>query len=440
MPPLLQKISAIVQQLKAILEPSIAAWANAFLSLREPIENAFSVVSESTSELLTEHLKPLADYVLGQFIPHIVNEFSQTFAPIFADVMTIAVMDWAKNFKLACEIVGDATDSLVLPGLQTIQGVAIDMLESISNAWALYGQPILTAWSTAMDTIRGIISKVYYETVKPILEMLMTKISNLWDEHFKPLWDNLVLFFAAFAEMILAIWNGYILPWIQRMTDTFGPVIVGVVDWISETFTVAAGIIADVLSGIMRALRGLCDFVTGVFTGDWNKAWDGVKNIFLGIWDAIASALKGVVNRVIGFVNGMISAVCSGINAVVNLLNKLSFDVPDWVPGIGGEKFGFSIDTITPPKIPYLAQGAVLPANKPFLAMVGDQKHGTNVEAPLETIKQALSEVLGETGAQEIVIKFAASGGLSELVRLLKPYIDRENNRVGTKLISGGVY
>ena len=76
-------------------------------------------------------------------------------------------------------------------------------------------------------------------------------------------------------------------------------------------------------------------------------------------------------------------------------MNNLSFDIPDWVPGLGGKTFGFDIKTLPVKKIPLLASGAVIPPNAPFTAVLGDQKHGTNVEAPLETIKQALREVLG---------------------------------------------
>ncbi|MGN0652316.1 MAG: hypothetical protein ACI4KN_04895, partial [Gemmiger sp.] len=108
------------------------------------------------------------------------------------------------------------------------------------------------------------------------------------------------------------------------------------------------------------------------------------------------SAVKGAVNTVIGFVNGMISAVVAGVNTVTRALNGLSFTIPDWVPGIGGNHFGFNIGTVTAPQIPYLAQGAVIPPNREFLAVLGDQTSGTNVEAPLSTIQQAVAEVMDD--------------------------------------------
>ena len=113
--------------------------------------------------------------------------------------------------------------------------------------------------------------------------------------------------------------------------------------------------------------------------------------------------------------------------------------VPEFAQdALGTAKIGFNIDPITAPQIPYLAQGAVIPANHEFLAVLGDQTNGTNVEAPLETIQQALAEVLAEWGGQDITIRFAASGGLEQLVRLLMPYIDKEKARRGARLVVGG--
>lgn len=174
----------------------------------------------------------------------------------------------------------------------------------------------------------------------------------------------------------------------------------------------------------------------------WNDAWTAVSDFVSDIWEGITDTIKTAINGIIGLVNGMISAIVGGVNGVIGVLNGFGFDVPEWAQDkLGVERVGFNIDPITAPQIPYLAQGAVIPANHEFLAVLGDQTSGTNVEAPLATIQQALAEVMeAYTGQQDITIKFAASGGLEQLVRLLKPYIDKEENRRGAKLVTGGVY
>ena len=172
----------------------------------------------------------------------------------------------------------------------------------------------------------------------------------------------------------------------------------------------------------------------------WNDAWTAVSDFVSDIWEGITDTIETAINGIIGLVNGMISAIVDGVNGVIGVLNGFGFDVPEWAQDkLGVGRVGFNIDPITAPQIPYLAQGAVIPANHEFLAVLGDQTNGTNIEAPLATIQQALAEVMeAYTGQQDITIRFA--GDLAQLARVLKPYIDKEENRRGAKLVTGGVY
>ena len=195
---------------------------------------------------------------------------------------------------------------------------------------------------------------------------------------------------------------------------TVEPILGYLVDMVGWVFDFIGGVIADTVGWGIDSLHGLTEFILGVFTGDWGRAWEGIKEIFSGTWDFIRNlfdelfdffgfefdfsdiedGFKGMVNSVIGFLNKLISGLVEGVNAAIRAVNKLSITVPDWVPKIGGKKFGFNLKTLTAPQIPYLAKGAVIPPNAPFLAMLGDQKHGTNIEAPLATIEKAVENVL----------------------------------------------
>ena len=111
---------------------------------------------------------------------------------------------------------------------------------------------------------------------------------------------------------------------------------------------------------------------------------------------------NGLIAGFEGAINGIISLFETMINWIAGGLNKISFDIPSWVPLIGGKKFGFNIPEAKFGRvsIPRLAEGAVIPANKEFLAVLGDQKRGTNIEAPAELIKQMVREALAENGSQ----------------------------------------
>ena len=229
----------------------------------------------------------------------------------------------------------------------------------------------------------------------------------------------------------LGNWLLNVFAWVW--TNVFGTVIQGVMD----AFFYSVG---NIVAGIERFFKGILKFIGGVFTGDWKSAWNGIKDIFGGVFQSLVGLAKAPINTIIGFINGMIQAVTNGINGMIGVLNHVSFDIPDWIPGLGGRHFGLNIPTVKTPQIPMLAHGAVLPANHPFLAMVGDQHSGTNVEAPLDTIKQALAEVLAQIPQQEqeIVLNLVCQGNMAQLIRVMKPYLEREGRRVGVKLVTGG--
>lgn len=141
--------------------------------------------------------------------------------------------------------------------------------------------------------------------------------------------------------------------------------------------------------------------IVGVFTNISTKASQmgvNIKSAFLNAFNGLVNLIKRPVNGIIGFINGMIRGVVNGINAILRAFNSLKVNIPSWVPGYGGRSLGFNFRMLTAPQIPYLAKGAVIPPNAPFMAMLGDQKRGTNIEAPLSTIEEALENVLAKRG------------------------------------------
>lgn len=221
-------------------------------------------------------------------------------------------------------------------------------------------------------------------------------------EGLKQIWDGLKNTWNAIIDSIRDAWNMFI-EWLRGKNPELAAIF--------ETY---GKLVSDLYNSVKQILGGIITFISGVFTGDWDKAWEGVKQIFKGIWNGIVSILEGAVNLIIG-----------GINWMIRQLNKIQIKAPDW---LGGGTIGFNIPAISTVSIPRLAQGAVIPPNREFMAVLGDQKNGTNVEAPLETIKQALAEVLSQNGSgEEITIKF--TGDLATLARVLTPEITRQQRR-----------
>lgn len=150
---------------------------------------------------------------------------------------------------------------------------------------------------------------------------------------------------------------------------------------------------------------------------------DNVKARFVTIFDGISQIVKGAANSIIDIINSLISRIVTGINTIVTTANTVGGAIPGFSP----------LPLVAAPKIPKLAQGAVIPPNSEFLAMLGDQRSGRNIEAPESLIRQIVREESG--GASDITIRF--EGTLAALVRELKPVLDRENARQGASLIVG---
>ena len=384
---------------QTLLAPSVAAWSAAWEQIRNAASAVWPEVQQAALAFWNEGLSPLLTYLSGTFAPGVINAFSEAFAPIVGGVASTAIYVLADLFTWACGIGTDAINGVLIPALDLLLQIWQDLMSGIKTAWDTYGQPLMDGVILAFQNLEDLATLLWETIVKPILQNLISVLQQLWSSHLKPLWDDILLLVASVANCLLDLWNNLLAPVAKWIIATFGPAFAEVFNAIADVVGVAVGAIADAIDLAIVVLRGLADFLSAVFRGNWDAAWQAIGNTVNTVWDKMTNAIKTAVNGIIGFINRMISAVVTGINAVINALNGLSFDLPDI---FGGGHVGFNISTLTAPQIPYLAQGAVIPANREFLAVLGDQSHGTNVEAPLDTIKQAVAEVMEDLQAGQM--------------------------------------
>ena len=299
---------------------------------------------------------------------------------------------------------------------QTIMGMfaAIDWLgliqqlvELLANTWPLVLTavliPALSAWitGTLLPAIGAWITEVAIPAILGWLGSIVASIVStigLWPAL---LIAAIVALFAALVAVIVSNWED-ICDWFSGKWDDF---VAGWNDFWDSVAFCAQEWWKSVTTEWTNFWNGIVDKFNALKSGlsqAWDAFWTGLSDRVGDIWNGIVNTVKGAVNSLIGFINGMISAVVGGLNSAIDALNSLSVDIPDWVPVVGGNRLGFSIGHVTAPQIPYLAQGAVIPANREFLAVLGDQSHGTNVEAPLDTIKQAVAEVMEDLQAGQM--------------------------------------
>ena len=142
-------------------------------------------------------------------------------------------------------------------------------------------------------------------------------------------------------------------------------------------------------NAVKSIFGGVISFVKNVFAGDWIGVWNSLVSMFIGIWDGMVTQFKMPINGIIGLLNTLLQRIVDRVNVVIDSLNVTA----SVIPGMGGKTL---VKPWVAPKIPYLARGAVLPANKPFLAVLGDQRHGNNIEAPEGLIRDIFKEEMGD--------------------------------------------
>ncbi len=228
---------------------------------------------------------------------------------------------------------------------------------------------------------------------------------------------------AAWVAAIVVAYNkiGWFRDFINTSFKVIKDIVVGVFnvlkDTTKSTFDFITGfiggamdgavkIISDYVNAITRIFGGIIDFVTGVFTGDWSRAWQGIVDIFGGIFEGIAAVAKAPINAMITLINGFIG----GLNNI---------KIPKWVPGIGGK--GFHIG-----KIPYLAEGGTILNGQAIVGEAGPElltaKNGKTTVTPLSPEEKArgIGGALkgGNTIEQHVHIGQVDANNPSEINRL----------------------
>jgi hypothetical protein len=243
--------------------------------------------------------------------------------------------------------------------------------------------------------------------IKDIVQGALGIISGILTGDLEKMKQSVIQMLTGVKTFVFGIWDWFklgltsLLDWLDGKTN----------GRFHEIIELAKTYVSVVIDGVKQIFGGFIDFMTGVFTLDWEKAWEGIKEIFRGIWNTIVGVLEAAVNLII-----------KGINWLISKLNSLQIKIPDW---LGGGSFGFNIRPIAELQIPRLAKGAIIPPNREFMAVLGDQKQGTNIEAPADLIRQIVREEINNFGGgEDITIKF--TGDLAQLARVLSPEITRQ--------------
>jgi len=424
------------------------------------------------------------------------------FKQIGADLISVFADTFGTILILSESVFRDVLDVLLTPitelkdrtidTLNNLSVPAVQIFNDLADVFHMFGDtivgiydgsihPLFTTLRDAITDVGSVFLNAFNTYILPVIQKAADKFTAFKDEVLAPLMPKAEEVFSKISECVQTVWH-VIEPFVLWFVETAVQQIGNALNIAVSAFFAFLSGVGTVIDGVLTALGGLMDFIIGVFTGDWDRAWNGIKAIFDVIWKAIKGILetvlktiysilsgalenvkktweanwkavseffkkifegiksvltekmesiktgistaldrvkenweklwngmktfvvdcftgiwngiKGTINTILSGVEKMANGVINAINGMINALNSISFDIPDWVPEIGGNSFGLNIPTIHNISIPKLAEGGFVKANTPQLAMIGDNRHYGEVVAPENKLEELLNRAV----------------------------------------------
>lgn len=387
-PTIVQHVPTIISNIAGIINDNapklLAAAANIIWTLAKGLVQAIPTIVQNIPKIIGAIWDVFTAFNWMNLGKTIITGLTNGLKALAGNVSTVA-KTIAQNFKI---FISDLPGNMLAIGKDILRGLWNGITGAIG--WLIGNvKNFFLSIISAVKALFGINSPstVFADIGKNLILGLFNGISGLWSmvtSFFTGALSGLQSFFSNAWANILGAFNSF-----QSSLAQSFPVLATIIQGPIDTIKI-------ILEGLKGVLDGIIQFITGVFTGNWSQAWEGVKSIFGNIFNSLAALVKQPINAVISIINKAISGI-----------NGLKLDIPDWVPVLGGKTFGLNI-----PEIPQLAVGGIVTA--PTVLEAGE---GGEPEAILPLSKLAgimrdtiasmnrpsiISDLLGQlTGAQE---------------------------------------
>lgn len=334
------------------------------------------------------------------------------------EIATESLVKWIDEDGAEIGLFFDNLQSQIADVMSTVGSIFSDVGTTISNWWNGDGAGIFQNVCDMFTNIGTTFMNVWNDWIKPAWDFIVGTVQSAWNNWLSPVFDSIVKFFGKWCDCIATVWNNFLSPLVNYIVDFWGPIITNIFNAIKGVFDTVFTTIGGFVSGLLEALGGLLDFVTGVFSGDWEKAWNGIKDFFTGIWEGIWSVLKGVINLIIDALNCIWTGVYNVVSGIINGIGGIAGALGD----IFGQDWHFSMPA-EPTLIPKFAKGAIVKA--PTLAVVGDNA-GANTGDPevISPLSKLQSMIKTSSGEDVVILKQM----LDYLKRIYEMFVIFRNN------------
>lgn len=399
-PASIDAITAALSALQAFFEPFLAGVQELWTAIQPVVEWVESVVIVIIDGVKSIFEKLAATFQeKGEKIQNIVSGIGDVISAVWVVVEPI--------FNLLKDLVGDVF-SFIGDIISSVVGFVIDLFSGLIDFVAgVFTGDWERAWNGIKDIFVGI-----WDLIKGVALAIWDFLKGIWNS----IKDNVESIWNGIKSFLTNIWNGIK----NAAVSVWNGIKTGVMN-----------VVNGIKNGITTAFNAVKTFLT--------NCMNTIKSVMTSVWNGIWGAIKGVINGILRGIESMVNGVIKGLNFMINALNKLSFDVPDWVPVIGGKKFGFNIRNISEVSLPRLENGGMVNAGTAFIAgeagaevvaNIGNRTGVMNTDEMRESVAQGVVDANAEQNAL-----------LREEISILRRLLDKDTNvtaYVGTgSLISG---
>ena len=349
--------------------------------LAQVIEDFLNDTSDKIIAFYDESVKPFIDDIesgCASILATLLDLYNSYVVPIIdewgtrlEDLINGPLTDFVDKFLDVCAKIIDALqqiwNNVLVPLINWILQNVIPLLAPVVQ-WL--GDAAIDLLGAAVEMANGIL-----DMLGGLIDFLVGVFTGDWKKAFSGAGQIAQGFADACGAVIEWIGDYILTPFMSLVKKLFS------VDWVKYfgVAGIAPQVLCDLIKSIFKTMKnvfiGIMNFIKYAFTGDWRNAWQSVKNIFSSIMSGIGDVVRAPINGIISMVNQAIGA----INNLIRGVNRIPHVN---IPTIG--------------RIPHLASGAVIPPNQEFLAMLGDQKSGNNIEAPEGLIRKIVREESGK--------------------------------------------
>lgn len=402
--------------------------------------DVFSVFSSQTAQDITASIIQIFADVFGGVL--------ELTAKFVRDVLDMMLTPFTENK----ELIKQALSATLEPIKTVIETIAATVRKAVDGILKLYDDhihPLFVSIREGLSKLMKVFLEAYNEYIVPVLDKLAKKFKEVMEGPVGDAIDSALKFLGKLIDALKLLWENVLVPFYTWIIKTIIPILAPIIEAIGNVFLNVFAGIAESIGALFDVLSGLIDFIVGVFTGDWKKAWEGIKGIFSGVWKGLEAIVKTVAKSIQDITNGLVKAITTAIEKVMDSLSlgekKAKSSTLNGFGG-GGRTFETTPYSTSPyaaysNHIPHLATGTVVPPKAGnFLAMLGDNNKDYEVVSPLGTIRQAVDEALDARGGmgsnRPINIIMEVDG--NKFAQLVYKHNNQETQRVGVRMVTNG--